>query len=165
MKRRIRLRRRDGIRQRYHVLVLAHRLTKRLQPHAKKVTIAGSIRRLDPFPNDIDLVVIPQNKEAIRQVMARAGRLTRNGDKFIQADIDGVKADVFFTTPESFGAELMTRTGPAGANIGNRSLAKSRGLLLNQYGLFKGKKKLAGRTEQDIYTALGKAYKRPEERT
>lgn len=164
MKRRIRLRRRDGVVQRYHVLVLAHRLSKRLQPHAKMVTIAGSIRRHEPFPNDIDLVVIPKDKDAIRKVMARAGTLTRNGDKFMQTDVGGIKADVFFTTPDAYGAELMTRTGPAGANIGNRALAKSRGLLLNQYGLFKGKKKLASRTEASIYKALGKAYKAPEER-
>ena len=59
----------------------------------------------------------------------------------------------------------MTYTGPAGYNIGLRTVAKKKGLLLNQYGLFKNKKHIAGKTERSIYTALGKKYKIPELRS
>ena len=73
---------------------------------------------------------------------------------------------MFFAEDSDYGAQLMTRTGPKGSNMGNRVIAKKKGFKLNQYGLFDRKtgKKLAGKTEESIYDALGKPYKVPEER-
>ena len=90
----------------------------------------------------------------------------QNGDKKIEAFINGVKVDVVLTNPKSYGAALFYLTGPSGANIGRRRMAKEQGLLLNREGVFDRKtgRYLAGRTEKDVYKALGKPYKKPEER-
>ena len=59
---------------------------------------------------------------------------------------------------------LLSYTGPFGAEIGYRVIARKKGMLLNQYGLFDRKtgKYIAGKTEAEIYKALGKNYKEPE---
>ncbi|MBU0894286.1 MAG: hypothetical protein KKF48_02080 [Nanoarchaeota archaeon] len=62
------------------------------------------------------------------------------------------------------GATLLAFSSEKGAAIRLRMIAKRKGLHLNQYGLYKNKKLLAGRTEKDIYNALGRVYKEPEDR-
>ena len=67
-------------------------------------------------------------------------------------------------TPESYGATLLYATGPLGSSISRRKLAQEKNLKLNQYGLWKGKKMIAGKTEREIYNKLGLSYRPPEER-
>jgi DNA polymerase (family X) len=56
-------------------------------------------------------------------------------------------------------------TGPAGYGIAYRRMAKAKGWKLDQYGLWNQHGELiASRTEHDIYKALGKEYKEPQER-
>ncbi|MBA7703078.1 hypothetical protein ES703_111860 [subsurface metagenome] len=45
-----------------------------------------------------------------------------------------------------------------------RVVAKKKGFKLTQHGLFKKGKRVAGRTEREIYKALGRPWKAPEER-
>jgi DNA polymerase (family 10) len=45
-----------------------------------------------------------------------------------------------------------------------RRLALAQGLRLNEYGLFRGEKRIAGKTEEEVYAALSLPYLRPEER-
>lgn len=59
---------------------------------------------------------------------------------------------------------LLTYTGSYGNNIGLRVIAKKQGMLLNQYGLFKGGLYIAGKTETSIYKALGRSLTPPKER-
>jgi hypothetical protein len=143
------------------VKALAYKIQKLIQPYSSRVTVAGSIRR-EITPNDIDIVVIPRNKDKIIEQLSKLGYFKAQGEKQIFARIDGVDVDIYFTTPQSYGAELMTRTGPKGGNLGNRTLAKRKGYTLNQYGLYKGDRQIAGRTEKEIYEALGKKYKPPQ---
>ena len=51
-----------------------------------------------------------------------------------------------------------------GAAIGLRKVAKAMGYKLNNHGLWKGKKRIAGKTEREIYNALGRPWKKPENR-
>jgi bifunctional non-homologous end joining protein LigD len=143
---------------------LAKRLEKALKKHSVRITVAGSIRR-SKTPVDIDIVVIPKDKKKVKQELKKLGaRIHAEGDQEILSRLKGIPVDIFFSGKDEFGAQLMTRTGPAGANISNRALAKKKGLLLNQHGLFKGKKKIAGKTEAEIYHALGKTYRPASER-
>lgn len=152
----------NPIRQGYWIL--AEKLRKGMQPFSKKVVVAGSIRRRSENINDIDIVVIPKDKEAIRRFLERKGNIVRSGEDLVSVEIGKIPVDIFFTNPGSFGASLMTATGPAGGNISNRSLAKSKGLKLNRWGLFRNGKKIAGSSERDIYRKLGKSYRIPEDR-
>ena len=83
------------------------------------------------------------------------------GEKKTQMVIDGVKVDVRTTTPRAKGAALLYFTGPAGYNIGIRRSAKSRGMKLNEYGIFdrETNEYLGGATEEEIYEILGKKEK------
>ena len=148
------------------VYALSRQVEGRLRPLSKKIDVAGSIRRKQPAPVDIDIVMIPRvPKDKIRdQLVGMGAKVEAEGDKTIQTRINGVDVDVYFADTNDYGAQLMTRTGPWQGNIGNRTLAKNKGLLLNQYGLFRGNRKIAGKTEASIYKALGKQYKKPEDR-
>ena len=55
-------------------------------------------------------------------------------------------------------------TGPKAHNIGMRARAKAKGLRLNQNGLFRDGVRIASKTEQDIFDALGETYQEPGER-
>jgi len=74
-------------------------------------------------------------------------------------------ADVRVLPPESFGAALQYFTGDKYHNIALREIAIKKGYKLNEYGLFKGKKLAAGRTEEEIYEKLGMDWMEPELRT
>jgi DNA polymerase (family X) len=150
------------------IVALSQKVKNRLSPYAQRLEVAGSIRRnqLDRVA-DIDIVAIPkQDHENIVSTLNQLGKVTQTGDKKIEAYVKGVKVDVVLTSPKSWGAALFYLTGPSGANIGRRRMAKEKGLLLNQEGVFNRKtgRYLAGKTEKDVYKALGKPYKKPEER-
>jgi len=161
MKRRIYKRYRIGKRGGQHYVVgVANRIVKKLKPYAKRINIAGSIRR-GQEPNDIDIVMIPKDKDKVEQQINKLGKITASGEQQVFSKIQGIPVDVFYATDKEYGANLLTRTGPAGANISNRSLASDKGMLLNQHGLFKNNKRIAGETEESIYKALGKTYRPP----
>jgi len=146
------------------VIKIAKNIARGLKPLTYKQEIVGSIRRKSPSPIDIDIIVIPRSKKKIIQHLSRKGKYLQGGEKRVSFKIKDVKTEIYFATNKSWGAHLMTYTGPFQYNIGLRMKAKNNGLLLNQYGLFKkgNNKYLAGATELSIYKALGKHYKEPE---
>src|SRR5439155_11520725 len=74
----------------------------------------------------------------------------------------GLQVDFRFFEPEEFGAALMYFTGSKPHNIALRRIAMARKWKLNEYGLFAGRKRLAGETEEAIYARLGLAWIPPE---
>jgi DNA polymerase (family X) len=81
--------------------------------------------------------------------------------------IGGLQCDLRVVPSASFGAALQYFTGSKDHNVALRELALKRGLTLNEYGVFKlsdksMKRPLAGRTEQEVYAALGLPYIEPE---
>ena len=142
----------------------ANFIVKKLTPFSKKIMIAGSIRRKVPGPIDIDIVLIPKDKQKIYSQFAMLDTV-RSGPKSISARVRGISVDVYFADEGDWGAMLLTYTGSYGHNIGLRKIAQTKCMLLNQYGLWKNGKRIAGDTEESIYTALDRPrYKQPEER-
>ena len=146
------------------VLKLAEKIIKEIKPYCKRIQIAGSIRRKEKNPVDIDIVVIAKNKDKIKDILVKKGRIIKNGEKQFSVKIEVVKVELYFVSDDELGSALIAYTGSSRYSIGLRVLAKKKGLKLNQYGLFKGNKKIAGKTEKEIYKALGKDYKMPEQR-
>lgn len=161
MKKRIRRLRKDGIKQHYHINVLAKKIKKRLIPLSKKIDLAGSIRR-GKTPTDIDIVLIPKNKERIIRSISKIGKIKSKGSQQVFANVEGTDVDLFFASSKDYGAQLMTRTGPAGSNISHRATAKRKGWKLNQYGLFDRRGQRIASTEKGIYNKLGLHYRKPE---
>lgn len=147
------------------IIHLAYQLKRMLAPYAYKIELAGSIRR-KLSPRDIDIVLIPKDKNRIRSILRSLGKIRAEGEHQVFVTIQGINVDVFFAERTTFGGQLLTRTGSAQHNIGLRLLAKKKGMLLNQYGLYRKGKLIAGRSEQEIYCALDRPrFKKPEERS
>ena len=67
----------------------------------------------------------------------------------------GIQVDLRVVPQESFGAALHYFTGSKAHNIAIRKLGQARGLKINEYGVFKGKRRIAGETEASVYAAVG----------
>jgi DNA polymerase (family 10) len=74
----------------------------------------------------------------------------------------GLQVDLRVVPPASHGAALLYFTGSKAHNIRLRNLALGRGLKLNEYGLWRGRRPLAGATEEEVYAALGLPWIPPE---
>jgi DNA polymerase (family 10) len=74
----------------------------------------------------------------------------------------GLQVDLRAVAPASFGAAWIYFTGSKAHNIALRKLAQDRGLKLNEYGLYRDNRRIAGNTEASVYEALGLAYIEPE---
>jgi DNA polymerase (family 10) len=74
----------------------------------------------------------------------------------------GMDADLRLVPAASFGAALCYFTGSKAHNVALRRIAQARELKLNEYGLFRGSRRIAGRTEEEIYEALGLDWIPPE---
>ena len=96
--------------------------------------------------------------------MKTRGKFLQGGEYESTWKVEGVQTELYYTNEKEWGADLLAYSSPKGSAIGLRVLAKKKGLHLTQHGLFKGKKRIAGKTEKEIYNALGRKYKKPEER-
>lgn len=143
---------------------LAHKLISELKPFCKKIKITGSIGRHEKGHVDIDIVLIPKNKEKLEEFMKTKGKFLQGGECESTWKVKGVQTELYYTNEKEWGAELLAYSSKKGSAIGLRVIAKKKGFHLTQHGLFKGKKRIAGKTEREIYQALGRPYKRPENR-
>jgi DNA polymerase (family 10) len=146
------------------VLNLANKIVKELKPFCKKIEVVGSIRRKEKNPVDIDIVLILKNKEKLEEFMKKKGEYIQGGEHESTWKIEKVKVELYYTIQEEWGATLLAYSSKFGASIGLRMVAKRKGFKLNNHGLFKKGKKIAGKTEQEIYKALGRPWKSPEKR-
>ena len=148
------------------VIQLSSKIVSWLKPYSKKIEVVGSIRRGSKNPGDIDIVLIPKDKEKIKSFLSKKGKFVKGGESIHTYKIEGVKVELYFTNSDEWGATLMTYSGPSGANIGLRIIARAKGFKLTQHGLFNRKTGdyVAGKTERDIYKALNRPYKEPSER-
>ncbi len=151
------------------VIHLANKIIKELKPYCSRIQIAGSIRRKEKNPVDIDIVLIPKNKsgkQKIQEIMRKKekARFIQGGEKESVFRIKGVKVELYYTNNQEWGACLLAYSSKTGSSIGLRMVAKRKGFKLNQHGLFKNNKRIAGRTEEEIYHTLGRPWKSPERR-
>ena len=149
-----------------HVLKLANNVLKWLKPYCKKIQIAGSIRRGKKNPKDIDLVLIPKDREKLEEFMAKKGEKLQGGEHESSWFIKRIKVELYYTGEEDWGATLLAYSSKKGAGIGLRIIARLKGFKLTPRGLFNRKtgERIAGKTEREIYHALGRSYKEPENR-
>jgi len=125
-----------------------------------KTFVCGSIRRGVESIGDVDIVVV-ETKNLV-------SRLRKNGfavkNSMATAEIDGIPVAVYFCNEENVGSMIMHFTGSKELNIMMRGTARKKGMMLNQYGLFRGSECIASHTEKEIYDALGMRFLKPEER-
>lgn len=131
-----------------------------------EVTIAGSYRRGRDTVGDLDLVVCARGELDLAGALRGYGdvrELTAAGPTRCTAVLrNGLHADLRLVGPESAGAALYYFTGSREHNVQLRQRAVERGLKLNEYGLFRGRKRVAGKTEEQVLKALGLSWIPPE---
>jgi len=74
----------------------------------------------------------------------------------------GYDMDLRVVPAESWGSALQYFTGSQAHNIATRKIAIAKGLKLSEWGVFRGTKQIAGKTEEEVYKALGLPYIAPE---
>ncbi len=135
----------------------------------EKLTICGSIRRMQETVGDIDILITSKKPQVVMDYfagMSDVDHVYSKGKKKTMVRLKiGLDADLRVVTPESYGAAIQYFTGDKSHNIALREIAIKKGLKLNEYGLFRGKKIVAGKSEEDVYKALGLAWIPPEIRT
>lgn len=136
-----------------------------------KIYFAGSLRRMKETIGDIDLLVTIKkgakngSKKVMDKFISLEGiekvwdyGLTKSSVRFNL----GIDVDLRVVNDYEFGSALQYFTGSKEHNIATRKLALEKGLKLNEYGVFKGKKRVAGKTEEEVYRIIGLPYIEPE---
>ena len=151
-----------------------------------RVSLAGSSRRLKETVGDLDvLATIDQGvkssevmealaaHELVDEVLAQGE--TKQRVRLLEREGGGLEMDLRVVPEESYGAAMQYFTGSKEHNIVVRRRAQERGLKVNEYGVFietgeqgeQGEqdepgKAVAGRTEEDVYAAVGLPWIPPE---
>jgi DNA polymerase (family 10) len=132
----------------------------------ERVAVAGSIRRRRETVGDADVLAIARRAGPVVAAFAALPQVERvlgRGDTKCSVKLaGGLQLDLRVVPAESFGAALLYFTGSKTHNVALRQLAIKRKLKLNEYGLFRGTRRIAGRTEEEIYDRLGLAWVPPE---
>jgi DNA polymerase (family 10) len=148
---------------------IAQKLSEHLShlPGVEKVTPAGSLRRGRETVGDLDILISgkcclhdEQRHAVIDQIVRFPGIvdvIARGENKVSFKLRSGMQVDVRLLPPESFGAAMQYFTGSKSHNVALRQRALKLGYTLSEYGLVKleDEKRVAGRTEDEIYAKLG----------
>jgi len=129
---------------------------------------AGSIRRMKETIGDIDYLVACSDPEQVIDFFVKMPEvqeiLGRGQAKAFVKLASGIDADLLVVPEESWGSALQYFTGSKEHSVQLRKIAISKGLRLNEWGVFKGGKRLAGATEEEVYKTLGIQWMPPEMR-
>lgn len=132
----------------------------------ERIQAAGSYRRGLETVGDLDVLVTHNRKskvmerfvnfEDVQKVVSKGSTRSTVVMRYaLQVDLRAVGG-------ESYGAALHYFTGSKAHNIAIRRMGVKRGLKINEYGVFKGKKRIAGSEEEDVYAQVGLPYIEPE---
>jgi DNA polymerase (family X) len=131
-----------------------------------ELVVAGSYRRRRETVGDLDVLVAARDAGGVGDRLTKyenvADVLAHGPTRTAVVLRSGIQVDLRVVPARSFGAALLYFTGSKAHNIALRGLANDRGWKLNEYGLFSGKRSIAGATEQQVYGRLGLPYIAPE---
>ncbi len=125
----------------------------------KQIELAGSYRRGRETVHDLDLLVDSDDADAVMDHFGQfpgAQEVIGRGDTKMAILADRrFQIDLRVVPSKSFGAALQYFTGSKDHNVVLRGMAKDRGLKINEYGVYRGDKQIAGATEEEVYATLG----------
>ena len=135
-------------------------------PGIKDVKIAGSYRRRKETVGDLDILASHKKNAGIMEHFVAyedVEKVISQGNTRTSVLLkSGFQVDLRTVPQVSYGAALHYFTGSKSHNIAVRKMAVKKKLKINEYGVFKGKKRLAGRTEEEVYQQVGLPYIPPE---
>jgi DNA polymerase (family 10) len=135
-------------------------------PGVARVTVAGSFRRMRDMVGDLDiLVTATAGSEVIKRFTTydEVAEVISAGDTRSSIVLkSGIQVDLRVVPESCYGAALHYFTGSRAHNIAIRRIAQQRGLKVNEYGVFRGTRRIAGEDEESVYRAVGLPYIPPE---
>lgn len=151
------------------ILPLSESIKERLAElkEVKRIVVAGSLRRRKETIGDVDILVISDKPKTVMGKFVSLKEVVRvlaKGETKSSVKLKtGIDVDLRVVPEESYGAALNYFTGSKSHNVSLREMAVKKGWKLNEYGLFNTKgKRIAGKTEEELYKALGLRYIEPE---
>jgi DNA polymerase (family 10) len=132
----------------------------------RQIEVAGSYRRRRETIGDLDILVTSDNGARAMDYFVRydeVAAVVSQGETRATVKLrGGLQVDLRAVEPAAYGAALQYFTGSKAHNVELRKIAQEQGYKLNEYGLFKGTRRVAGRTEEEIYAKLGLDWMPPE---
>ncbi|MBI2624862.1 MAG: DNA polymerase/3'-5' exonuclease PolX [Candidatus Nealsonbacteria bacterium] len=132
----------------------------------KRLSVAGSVRRMKETIGDVDILIIADNPKKVMDFFVSLPGVVKiwakGSTKSSVRMEEGFDVDLRVLRERSYGAGLQYFTGSKEHNIATRRIAIEKGLKLSEYGVFRGNKTIAAKTEEDVYKALGMLYIEPE---
>ena len=150
------------------ILPKAEKIVEELRKvkEVKEIALAGSLRRMKETIADGDILVSSAKPAPVMQAFVKLPEVERvlshGGTKASVITKDNFQVDLRVVEPEAWGAAWHYFTGSKSHNVKVRTLAVKKGLSVNEYGLWKRKKRLASKTEEEMYKALGMQCMPPE---
>lgn len=142
-------------------------------PAIRQVELAGSLRRKAETIGDFDILIAahPRERKSVIEFLTAqrfAKRILAKGDTRVSVLLkaSGKQCDFRIVDEQEWGSALQYFTGSKKHNIHLRSIARRKGYKISEYGIFrlKGNKRLAAKTEEEIYSILGMQLMPPEMR-
>jgi len=135
-------------------------------PGVGRVVAAGSYRRARETIGDLDILATARADSPVMDRFVSYDEvetvLARGDTRATVRLACKLQVDLRVVGEESYGAALQYFTGSKAHNIVLRQLAQQRGLKVNEYGVFKGERRVAGQTEESVYAAVGLPWIPPE---
>lgn len=135
-------------------------------PGVRDVVVAGSFRRRKETVGDLDILAASDAGQAVADRFAaypEVARVVARGPTRATVVLEGgLQVDLRVVPGDSHGAALVYFTGSKGHNIALRRIAQANGLKMSEYGVFRGARRIAGRTEAEVYASLGLPWIPPE---
>ncbi len=132
----------------------------------KKIDVAGSYRRFRETVGDLDILVIArEGRSVIEHFVAYDEVESVLSSGTTRATVmlrSGLQVDLRVVAATSYGAALHYFTGSRSHNIAIRRIARRKGLKINEYGVFRGTRRVAGKTEDEVFAAVGLPWIPPE---
>jgi len=131
-----------------------------------QIEVAGSYRRRRETIGDLDILVTSGDSPKVMERFVsygEVGEVVSQGETRSSVKLrSGLQVDLRAVEPAAYGAALQYFTGSKAHNVELRKVAQEQGYKLNEYGLFKGTRRVAGKTEAEIYARLGLDWMPPE---
>src|SRR5881398_3496678 len=132
----------------------------------RQIEVAGSYRRRRETIGDLDILATSGDSARVMDRFVTYGEVAEvisKGETRSTVKLrGGLQVDLRAVEPAAYGAALQYFTGSKAHNVELRQLAQGKKLKLNEYGLFRGTRRIAGETEAEIYDALGLDWIPPE---
>jgi DNA polymerase (family X) len=135
----------------------------------ENVVVAGSYRRMKETVGDLDILVTASAGAGAPAAMRRfveygeVKKVLAQGETRASVVLAcGLQVDLRVVPRESAGAALHYFTGSKAHNIALRRMAQAKKLKVNEYGVFRGTRRIAGDTEESVYQVFGLPWIAPE---